>query len=74
MSIELLFCTRKKRLLTDNLMLTAFPTAYKRMAIIAKATYVPRIPLDVIVGKFLKNAFFLTDSPAYKIMGGKKNL
>jgi hypothetical protein len=32
------------------------------------------MPRLAMVGKFLKNAFFLTESPAYRMIGGRKNL
>lgn len=37
----------------------------------AKAMYVPMIPIAAIVGRFLKNAFLRTESPANKMMGGR---
>lgn len=60
--------------LTASVMLMNFEKPYSVTAMTAKAIYVPKIPRLAIVGKLRKNAFFRTDSPAYKIMGGKKNL
>ena len=39
-----------------------------------KATYVPRMPKDAMLIKLRKKDFFRTDSPALKMMGGKKYL
>ena len=47
---------------------------YRVKAMTANAVYVPRMPRLAIVGRFLKKAFFLTDSPAYRMMGGRKKL
>lgn len=40
----------------------------------ANAMYVPSIPKEAMVGKKRKNAFLRTDSPACRIMGGRKKL
>lgn len=47
---------------------------YSVKAMTAKAMYVPRMPRLAMVGRFLKKAFLRTDSPAYRIIGGRKNL
>ena len=54
--------------------LVAFATMSRKAAITEKATYVPAIPKDAIVAKLAKKDFFLTDRPAYRMIGGRKNL
>lgn len=39
-----------------------------------KATYVPRMPRDAMLTKLRKNDFLRTDSPALKMIGGRKYL
>ena len=47
---------------------------YNVKVMTAKAMYVPRMPRPAMVGRFLKKAFLRTDSPAYRMIGGRKNL
>ena len=39
-----------------------------------RATYVPRMPKEAMLTKLRKKDFLRTDSPALKMMGGRKNL
>ena len=39
-----------------------------------RATYVPRMPKEAMLTKLRKKDFLRTDSPALKMIGGKKNL
>lgn len=65
-------CERKN--LTARVILSTPEKPYSMKAMTANAMYVPKIPRLAMVGRFLKKAFFLTDRPACRIIGGKKNL
>ena len=64
----------QQRELTARVMLMNLEKPYSVKAMTAKAMYVPRMPRLAMVGRFLKKAFFLTDSPACRMMGGRKKL